>query len=357
MPDRSCLLTSTRRPTASCSPTLATLPRLLASTCLTLCTLALPLAAQSTDEISSEDKRAIVQRLDELLRERYVFEDVADTMGDQLLAHLAAGHYDSLGSFAALGAALTSELQDISHDKHLRVTPSSPRTMEPSEEEQTLRAAQRAEQSRQGNYGFEQLFRLPGNVGLLDLRGFQGAEGPARDVAQSAMNFLSSCDALIVDLRQNGGGDPAMVQLISSYLFDERTHLNSLYYRAQDSLEEFWTLDEVFGQRMADVPVFVLTSAYTFSAAEEFTYNLQCLERATIVGENTGGGAHPGGVTPLHESLSVFIPAGRAINPITGTNWEGTGVQPDVEVDADGALDTALGLAQTAAQSYREQQN
>lgn len=340
----------------ACSPTLLTAARRIAATCLTVAALALPATAQYGDELSADDRSSIVQRLDDLLRERYVFEDVADTMGDQLLKNLADGHYDEFGSFAALGAALTTELQGISHDKHLRVTPSAPRTMEPSEEEQLLRSAQRAEQSRQGNYGFEQLFRLPGNVGLLDLRGFQQAEGPARDVAQAAMNFLSSCDALIVDLRQNGGGDPAMVQLISSYLFDERTHLNSLYFRAEDSLEEFWTLDEVFGRRMADVPVFVLTSAYTFSAAEEFTYNLQCLQRATIVGENTGGGAHPGGTTPLHESLSVFIPAGRAINPITGTNWEGTGVQPDVEVDADAALDKALGLAQTAAQSYREEQ-
>ena len=339
------------------SLTLLTAASHLAAACLTMAALALPVAAQYGDELSADDRSTIVQRLDELLRERYVFEDVADTMGDQLLQHLADGHYDQFNSFAALGAALTTELQDISHDKHLRVTPSSPRSMEPSEEEQQSRSSQRAEQSRQSNYGFEQLLRLPGNVGLLDLRAFQGARGPARDVAQAAMNFLSSSDALIVDLRQNGGGDPAMVQLISSYLFDERTHLNSLYFRAGDSLDEFWTLDEVFGQRMADVPVFVLTSAYTFSAAEEFTYSLQCLGRATIVGENTGGGAHPGGVTPLHESLSVFIPAGRAINPITGTNWEGTGVQPDVEVDADAALDKALGLAQTAAQTYRDQQS
>jgi C-terminal processing protease CtpA/Prc len=316
--------------------------------------LSLPAAAQDGADLSSEERSGIVERLDELLRERYVFEDVAAAMGDKLLSRLANGDYDDYDSAGSLGTVLTNELQQISHDLHLRVRPTPPRSMEPSEEEQARRHAQAAEDARRSNYGFEQLLRLPGNVGLLDLRSFTGAEGPARDVAMAAMNYLAACDALIVDLRQNGGGDPAMVQLISSYLFDEPTHLNNLYYRAEDSLEEFWTLDEVVGRRMPDVPVFVLTSRSTFSAAEEFTYNLKCLERATIVGETTGGGAHPGGTVPLHESLSVFIPSGRAINPISGKNWEGSGVLPDVEIDANSALDKALEMARRAASDYRE---
>ena len=159
------------------------------------------------------------------------------------------------------------------------------------------------------------------------------------------MNFLANADAIIFDMRQNGGGHPGLIQYICSYLFDAPTHLNSLYWRQGDRTEEFWTLDDVPGPKMPDVPVFVLTSSYTFSGAEEFSYNLQTRERATLVGETTGGGANPGGRMPVNQRFGIFIPTGRAINPITGTNWEGIGVVPDIAVDADEAYDTALAMA------------
>jgi C-terminal processing protease CtpA/Prc len=155
------------------------------------------------------------------------------------------------------------------------------------------------------------------------------------------MAFLANVDALVVDLRRNGGGDPSMIQFLPSYFFAERTHLNSFEWRGREGLEEFWTFEDVPGKRLVDVPIFVLTSSSTFSAAEEFTYNLKNLERATIVGATTGGGAHPGDSHAIAGLLSVFIPQGRAINPITKTNWEGTGVEPHLEVPAEQALDAA----------------
>jgi hypothetical protein len=156
------------------------------------------------------------------------------------------------------------------------------------------------------------------------------------------MNFLAYADAIIFDLRQNGGGSPSMIQLISSYLFDEHTHLNSFYIRKEDTVKQFWTQQYVQGPRMVNADVYVLTSPSTFSAAEEFTYNLKNLERGTIVGETTGGGAHPvdGRFFP-NLNLAVSLPFGRAINPITGTNWEGTGVTPDIEVPASEAKEVA----------------
>src|SRR4029079_14564144 len=175
-----------------------------------------------------------------------------------------------------------------------------------------------------------------------DLRGFQPAQFGAETVV-AAMNFVANTDALIVDLRRNGGGDPSMVSLISSYLFgSEPVHLNDLYFRPDDSTRQWWTLQYVPGKRYGDKkPVYVLTSNRTFSAAEEFTYNLKNLKRATIVGETTGGGAHPGGMRRIGEHFGMFIPTGRAINPISKTNWEGTGVKPDVDVPADQALKVA----------------
>jgi C-terminal processing protease CtpA/Prc len=153
------------------------------------------------------------------------------------------------------------------------------------------------------------------------------------------MNFINGTDALIIDMRKNGGGNPAMVALVCSYLFGpEPVHLNDLYWREGNRTDEFWTKKEVAGKRYLNKDVYVLTSKRTFSGAEEFTYNLKNLKRATIIGETTGGGAHPGGGFRINEHFGVFVPTGRAISPITKTNWEGTGVTPDISVPADQAL-------------------
>jgi C-terminal processing protease CtpA/Prc len=191
------------------------------------------------------------------------------------------------------------------------------------------------------NFGFQKVERLPGNVGYIELSGFLPAE-VGGDTAAAAMNFVANADALIIDVRKNGGGAPSMVALLCTYLFGpEPRHLNDLYFRPSDSTHQWWTMPYVPGKRFENKPVYVLTSKRTFSAAEEFTYNLKTQKRATIVGETTGGGANPGGMRPLGENFVMFVPSGRAINPITKTNWEGTGVTPDVPVTADLALKTA----------------
>jgi C-terminal processing protease CtpA/Prc len=182
---------------------------------------------------------------------------------------------------------------------------------------------------------------LEGNVGYVDLRGFHEASGGGA-TAVAAMNFLAYADAIIFDLRQNGGGSPSMIQLITSYLLDEPTHLNSFYIRKDDTTKQFWTQAWVDGPKMSDALVYVLTSSSTFSGAEEFTYNLKNLKRGTIIGETTGGGAHPvDGRIFANLNVGMSLPFGRAVNPITGTNWEGTGVAPDIEVPQEKALDVA----------------
>jgi C-terminal processing protease CtpA/Prc len=219
-----------------------------------------------------------------------------------------------------------------------RPTPPETERRQPGPDEQ----ARELEFLRTINFGFEKVERLPGNVGYLDLRGFLPAQLGAETVV-AAMNFVANTDALIIDLRRNGGGDPAMVALISSYLFGaEPVHLNDLYFRPDNSTHQWWTLPYVPGKRYGEKKeVYVLTSKRTFSAAEEFTYNLKNLKRARIVGETTGGGAHPGGGRRINEHFAIWVPSGRAINPISKTNWEGTGVTPDVEVPADQALKVA----------------
>ncbi len=303
-----------------------------------------PADGPALGEITPEHRARVVDGVLRVLLESYVFPEKAVAMDEAIRARVAAGEYDAIASGHELARRLTDDLRAVCHDRHLGIrfspeprSPTSP-DREPSAEE---RAARRAEQARR-NFGFEKVERLPGNVGYLKLDAFVDAE-LGRETASAAMNFLAHADAIVVDLRENGGGSPEMVRWISSYLFgDEPVHLNSLYFRPKDETTEFWTIPDVPGARNPDALAYVLTSAYTFSAAEEFTYNLKARGRARIVGETTGGGAHPGGPHAIDEHFAIFVPIGRAINPVTGTNWEGTGVAPDLEAPAWAALPTAL---------------
>lgn len=298
---------------------------------------------QEPPAVSAADRQAILDGVVAALHATYVFPEVAETMEEHVRARLAAGAYDGLDSLPDFTAALTDDLRSVSKDLHLGVgwAPEPPGEGPSPAELQARFAAE----LRRDNYCFDKVEHLSGNVGYLRFDCFAEAE-LAGATAVSAMGFLAGSDALIVDLRWNGGGSPSMIQLLSSYLFSEPTHLNSFYIREGDRTQQFWTQAHVAGQRMADVPVYVLTSRRTFSAAEEFTYNLRNLERATIVGETTGGGAHPVNGHPVAGyPVQVNVPFGRAINPVTGTNWEGTGVEPHVAVAADEALGRAHQMA------------
>jgi hypothetical protein len=274
------------------------------------------------------------------LRTSYIFADVAEKIAEALRAKAARKEYDGITAPREFADRLTKDVQEVSHDRHLRIlfNPEGlPQRGQPSEQER----ARRLVEERRRNFGFEKVERLDGNVGYIDLRGFSDTP-ESRDVAVAAMNFLADTDALIFDLRRNGGGSPFMIGILSSYLFNEVVHLNDFYIRETDTRREFFTTADVQGRRYGkDKPVYVLTSSRTFSAAEEFTYNLKTLKRSTTVGETTGGGAHPGGVRRITDHFGIWLPNGRAINPITKTNWEGTGIEPDIKTEAAQALQAA----------------
>src|SRR5262249_18417015 len=204
--------------------------------------------------------------------------------------------------------------------------------------------AQRKAQIERNNCAFEKVERLPSNIGHLKFNGFMDPEVCGPTVA-AAMNFLAHVDALIIDLRDNGGGDPKMVAHISSYLFAEPTHLNDLYNRKEDKTTEYWTLRDVPGARLADKPVFVLTSKRTFSGAEEFAYNLKNLKRATIIGETTGGGAHPVSGHRIDDHFMIGVRLARANTPTKKTNGKGAGANPEIKFPASEALDVAKKMA------------
>jgi retinol-binding protein 3 len=286
------------------------------------------------------------------LKEFYVFPDVAQKMADALAAHSKSGDYDTITDGDNFASLLAEHLRAVSHDKHLNIvynpfkTPAG-RPAQPSRAEQEARMAK---QMQRINCGFNKVEILPGNIGYLKFDRFANPE-ICGSTATIAMNFLAHVDAIIFDLRENRGGDPKMVALIASYLFDQPTHLSDIYDRKEDSVTQFWTLPFIPGARLPDKPVFILTSKSTFSGAEDFAYNLKILKRATIVGETTGGGAHPVRGRPIDDDhFTIIVPAARSINPISKTNWEGTGVEPDVPATAAEALDVATKLASAKIQ-------
>ena len=290
--------------------------------------------------IDAATRTQVVDGIIKRLNDSYVFPEVAKKMEQSIRERVAKKEYDQITSAKQFATTLTNDLQAVSHDKHLRVRysfesiPERAPRQEPTAEERE----QRKRALTWLNHGFGRVERLPGNIGYLEFFNFADEELGADTVA-AAMNFLNGTDALIIDMRKNGGGNPAMVALVCSYLFGpEPVHLNDLYWREGNRTDEFWTRKELPGKRYLNKDVYVLTSNRTFSGAEEFTYNLKNLKRATIIGETTGGGAHPGGGFRITEHFGMFVPTGRAINPITKTNWEGTGVTPDISVPADQAL-------------------
>jgi len=289
------------------------------------------------------DAATRTQAIDTILKrlnESYVFPDIAKKMDESIRERVAKKEYDQITSAKQFATTLTNDLQAVSHDKHLRVRYSNEAIPErgPRQEPTAEEREQRKRDLTWMNHGFSKVERLRGNIGYLEFLNFMDEELGADTVA-AAMNFVNGTDALIIDMRNNGGGNPAMVALVCSYLFGpEPVHLNDLYWREGNRTDEFWTKKEIAGKRYLNKDVYVLTSKRTFSGAEEFTYNLKNLKRATIIGETTGGGAHPGGGFRISEHFGMFIPTGRAISPITKTNWEGTGVTPDIAVPADQAL-------------------
>jgi retinol-binding protein 3 len=297
-------------------------------------------------KLDAAERSRVIDGVSKNLKEAYVYPDLAQKMEEAVRAKQKRGEYDSITDPDTFADRLTKDLREISHDKHLGVHFSPvklpPDLQKPSAEEE----AESRKMLERSNCEFEKVEVLPRNIGYLKFNAFANPTicGPT---VVAAMNFLAHVDAIIFDLRENGGGDPKMVAMVSSYLFDKPTHLNDLYNRQEDFTQQYWTLPYVPGTSLASKPAFVLTSKKTFSGAEEFTYNLKNLKRATIVGETTGGGAHPVSGHRVDDHFMIGVPFARAVSPITKTNWEGTGVEPDVKVPAADALQKAEDLAAT----------
>lgn len=279
----------------------------------------------------------LIENLLDTLTAQYVLPEVATRAAASIRVHRGAGRYDGLDE-PSLCTRLTEDLQAETGDRHLRVRERATETLDARTPEEVMTAMIAG--FRRENFGIARAEVLDGNIGCIELRLVLDVALAGR-TASAAMEFVSRTDALILDLRRCRGGSPNGVQFWSSHLFaDDTVHLEDVV--GPDGVRQYWTLAHLDGERYLDRPVFVLTSGETFSGGEQFAYDLQALGRATVVGETTRGGAHPTRFVPITPSVEVTIPWARPVNPVTGANWEGTGVVPDVAVPADEALDAAL---------------
>jgi retinol-binding protein 3 len=312
---------------------------------------ALPPGAKLEDiQLDAAIRQKTIDAIGKQLTEHYVYPDVATKMIQSVHEHQEHGDYNSITDGNEFADALSRDLRSVSHDQHLFVgydpyltpevagSPTGPH--EPSPAEQARFRTMLEHQ----NCTFSKLEILNHNIGYIKFDAFPPAEfcGPT---VVAAMSFVANADALIFDLRENHGGDPSMVDFMVSYLFRQPTHINDLAARDDNETHQYWTLPWVPGQRFIDKPVYVLTSHGTFSGGEEFTFDLKTQKRATIVGEVTGGGAHPVRGMPAGDHFTIGVPFARPINPVTKGDWEGTGVEPDVKVSAADALAAAEKLA------------
>jgi len=283
----------------------------------------------SGDLLTAGKRSAIIRKITEVFNEYYPLPDVAADMMKAVNQKQKKGEYDPFNNIAKFTAQLTDDLRSISKDFHIRV---SPYEKIPDDLLAEIKLG-----SPDENYGFKKVELLTGNIGYLELLSFNNPKS-AGPTAIAAMNFLAHCDALIIDLRLNGGGDEAMAQFLSSYFFEKSTHLTDSYIRKDDTTEQIWTQEWVPGPKMTNIPIYILLSRFSYSSSELFSYQLQQLGKAVIIGEKTRGGAHGVKYMSFPElSINLKVPYERDINPYSKTNYI-EGIVPDVASPSEKAL-------------------
>lgn len=302
--------------------------------------------------LTDDEKEEIIETICNRLNRFYVFPDIATKMEIHIKAKQIADTFEKINDPVEFAGLITQELRSVCNDKHLSLFFGNNPDLQTRENKDLKRILDKVNRENQ-NYGLYSVEILPGNVGYMNIRTLMFYE-ETKEIVSAAMKFLSNSNAIIFDLRDNTGGDTKYMTYLFSYFFENPTHINSIYWRDRDLTAEYWTEKNIGGKKMTDIPLYVLINKNTFSGAEEFAYDLQALKRATIIGEVSAGGANPASSFVVYKDLRISIPLGRAINPITSTNWEGVGVKPDIEVKSDSALTTAIKLARDTSLKYHE---
>jgi hypothetical protein len=293
-------------------------------------------------KLDATERKRVIDAAATILKKDYIDRDNAQKMADALLAHYRRGDDSHAADGNAFAALLTRQMRDVSPDRHLELVYSQERLPDHPAGETPEGIARYSATMKQLNCTFEKVEILPHNIGYLKLNSFPDPS-VCQSTATAAMASLNHADAIIFDLRDNRGGEPAMVMFLAAYLFD---HPEYMYNPRENTTEHSWTRSPVPGNNLADKPAYILVSQSTISGAEHFSYDLKMLKRATLVGETTGGAAHSGVWHRIDDHFGIAIPEAKAINPFATSDWAEIGVEPDVKVTASDALTTAEKLAQ-----------
>jgi hypothetical protein len=303
--------------------------------------VALQLPAAS-EPLKKNEIRASAREFADVMSSRYIHPADGSRIAAVIRGNTSRGVYDRLSQGRELAERLQKDARSINGDRHITIR-YSPGYIQSMKDPDARRASEKSARlrSRLSNHGFQEIRILSGNIGYLKMNSFNGSREAFETVA-AAMGFLAHCDSVIIDLRWNPGGDSRMVQVISSYfLGNEPKILDEFHYREKGRLKQIWSLPFVPGPTLEDKNLYILTSGLTFSAAEGLAYDLQALKRATIVGETTMGGGHAVDQVIIRAKFLVYVPHAVSINPVTGKNFQGTGVEPDVKADREQALNVA----------------
>lgn len=310
-------------------------------------------SSQSLLILDQNLKSEIIEKVAKIMKDKYVFEEVGNKMSDFLVQQHNERKYDSITDIKEFCQKLTSDLRQISNDKHLFVFYSPEEAKEVAARNKSLSKNEikkiedyyELSESR-SNYGFNKVEILVGNIGYIDIDYFSSSVN-ANNKVDNIIGFVENTDAIIIDLRDNGGGGGSGAdQLLMSYFFgDERVPFSGVYYRETDRIHESWSNHDTKCKKLPNIDLYILTNSNTFSAAEFIAYSLQVLNRAVIIGEVTKGGAHPVDVLIVKGDILTQVSIGNSINPITNSNWEETGVIPEVTSPSDSALTVAYKMA------------
>lgn len=288
--------------------------------------------------LGAKDKKEAVQAIALAYETGYVYPAVGKKMADLLRRKAAAGKYDALAGGRELAREITADLFSVCADRHAVVAFMPERIQKRKNSDPQRLAAEELQEARRANFGLQEARIMAGNVGNLKLTSFAGST-EALAAAAAAMQFLGRCEALVIDVRFNPGGDAAMAQFLASYFFEgEPVLLDEFHYRRDGRIDQLWSLPYVPGKKLTGTDLYILIDAYTFSAAEGLAYDLQALKRAVIVGVPSVGGAHVTETQTVLDSYLLFMPVAYSKNPVTGTNFQGKGVQPDLQFNGETAL-------------------
>jgi hypothetical protein len=309
----------------------------------------IPSKSLALDEkkISEAEKGELIKLICERLEVVYAFPENIPVICQTLTENLEEGKYSEYITPGEFAGRLNGDFEEITHDEHFGIVydPQMAAEMKGQggeDAEESYLTPQMIEEERRNNFGFKELKILDGNVGYMDLRIFFQPKYAA-ETAVAAMNFLSNCDALIIDVRHNGGGWDDMLVFFMSYFFDteEAVLFSTSYSRYEDEYYQSQTVPYVPGELLADIPLYILTSRSSFSAAEAFAHYMKYLGKATIVGVKTRGGQNPVEIQTIGDGYVIYIPSWKLLYSASGSSWEGVGVKPDIEVEAERALHVA----------------